>query len=152
MLGAYDTKPSSGQMVILGWKKPLLFVTGGAKSILHVKDAATAIVNALERGSGRYLLTGECLTLKDFYRLQAKVCGYRQLCIVLPDWMEEVLGWIGSAFKFLGIRTDIYPHNVRQLVYEEWYDCSRARRELGYTLSPVEDAIRDFVGWYYKKC
>ena len=65
MLGAYDSKPSSGQMVLLGWKKPLIFVTRGAKSILHVRDAAAAIVNALEKGSGRYLLTGECIKLKD---------------------------------------------------------------------------------------
>lgn len=147
MLGAYDSKPSSGRMVLLGWKKPLVFVTRGAKSILHVRDAATAIVNALDRGEGRYLLTGECISLKEFFRIQAGVGGYRQLCIALPDWVADVLGWIGAALKFLGIRTDIYPHNVRQLVYKEWYDCSRARRELGYTLTPVETAIRDFIEW-----
>ncbi len=152
MLGAYDSKPSSGQMVLLGWKKPLVFVTRGAKSILHVRDAAGAIVNALDSGEGRYLLTGECIPLKEFYRIQACIGGYRQLCIALPDWMADVLGWIGAVLKFLGIRTDIYPHNVRQLVYKEWYDCSHAKRELGYTLTPVEDAIRDFVDWYYKKC
>lgn len=149
MLGAYDSKPSSGQLVLLGWKKPLIFVTRGAKSILHVKDAANAIANALEKGSGRYLLTGECIPLKEFYRRQASIGGYRQLCIALPDWMAEVLGWIGAALKSLGIRTDFYPHNVRQLEYEEWYTCARARRELGYTLTPVEDAIRDFVKWHY---
>lgn len=152
MLGAYDSKPSSGRMVLLGWKKPLVFVTRGAKSILHVRDAAKAIVNALDSGEGRYLLTGECIPLKEFYRIQACIGGYRQLCIALPNWVADVLGWIGAVLKFLGIRTDIYPHNVRQLVYKEWYDCSRAQRELGYTLTPVEDAIRDFVDWYYKKC
>ena len=152
MLGAYDSKPSSGQMVLLGWKKPLVFVTRGAKSILHVRDAAGAIVNALERGEGRYLLTGECLTLKAFFRIQARVGGYRQLCIALPNWMAGFLGVIGSTLRFLRIKTELYPHNVKQLLYEEWYSCSRARRELGYTLTPVDDAIRDFVDWYYKKC
>ena len=152
MLGAYDSKPSSGQMVLLGWKKPILFVSRGAKSILHVRDAATAIVNALERGEGRYLLTGECLTLKEYFRIQARVGGYRQLCIALPNWMAGFLGVIGSTLRFLRIKTELYPHNVKQLLYHEWYDCSRARRELGYTLTPVDDAIRDFVDWYYKKC
>lgn len=149
MLGAYDSKPSSGQMVVLGWKMPLLFVTSGAKSILHVRDAAGAIVNALEQGSGRYLLTGECMSMKEYYKLQAAVGGYKQLCVALPDWTAEFLGVIGAALKFLGIKNDIYPHNVRQLEYEEWYTCARARRDLGYTLTPVETAIRDFVEWHY---
>lgn len=149
MLGAYDSKPSSGQMVLLGWKKPLIFVTRGAKSILHVRDAAVAIVNALEKGSGRYLLTGECIKLKDYYRLQAKVCGYRQLCLEFPNWIVDCVGRIGYILGLIGIHNDIYPHNVRQLEYEEWYTCARARRELGYTLTPVEDAIRDFVKWHY---
>ena len=152
MLGAYDSKPSSGQMVLLGWRKPVLFVSRGAKSILHVRDAAGAIVNALERGEGRYLLTGECLTLKEFFRIQARVGGYRQLCIALPDWMAGLLGVIGSTLRFLRIKTELYPHNVKQLLYEEWYSSARAREELGYTLTPVDDAIRDFVDWYYKKC
>ncbi len=152
MLGAYDSKPSSGQMVLMGWRKPLLFVTRGAKSILHVRDAAAAIVNALDRGEGRFLLTGECISLKEFYRRQAAIGGYRQLCIALPDWVADVLGWIGTVLLRFGIRTEIYPHNVRQLEYEEWYSPARAMRELGYRLTPVEDAIRDFVDWYYKKC
>lgn len=151
MLGAYDSKPSSGRMVLMGWKKPLIFVTRGAKSILHVRDAAAAIANALEKGEGRYLLTGECIPLKEFFRIEAGIGGYRQLCIALPDWVAEVLGWIGAALKFLGIRTNIYPHNVRQLVYKEWYSCARARRELGYTLTPVENAIRDFIDWRGEK-
>lgn len=152
MLGAYDSKPSSGQMVLLGWRKPVLFVSRGAKSILHVRDAAGAIVNALERGEGRYLLTGECLTLKEYFRIQACVGGYRQLCIALPNWMAGILGVIGSTLRFLRIKTELYPHNVKQLLYHEWYSCARARRELGYSLTPVDDAIRDFVDWYYKKC
>ncbi len=123
-------------------------------SILSKDDliAAAAIVNALERGNGRYLLTGECLTLKEFFRIQARVGGYWQLCIVLPNWMAGILGVIGSTLRFLRIKTELYPHNVKQLLYHEWYSCARARRELGYSLTPVDDAIRDFVDWYYKKC
>ena len=110
---------------------------------------------------GRNVLTGECLTLKEFFRIQARVGGYRQLCIALPNWMAGILGVIGSTLRFLvigstlrflRIKTELYPHNVNQLLYEEWYSSARAREELGYTLTPVDDAIRDFVDWYYKKC
>ncbi len=101
---------------------------------------------------GRNVLTGECLTLKEYFRIQARVGGYRQLCIALPNWMAGFLGGIGSTLRFLRIKTELYPHNVKQLLYHEWYSCARARRELGYSLTPVDDAIRVFVDWYYKKC
>lgn len=151
MLGAHDTKPSSGQLVLLGYKKPLLFVPRGAKSFLHVRDAAVAIVNALDRGQGRYLLTGQCLTLKQYYAIQAKVCGYRQLCITLPNCLTNLAGVLGLGLLKIGIHSELYPHNVRQLEYSEWYDCSRARRELDYPSTPVETAVKDFVEWYYSK-
>ena len=149
MLGPYDLKLSSGQMVVMGWKKPVVLVTGGAKSILHVRDAAFAIVNALERGSGRYLLTGETMTIKEYYRLQARLGGYRQLCIAMPHWAVECVGFMGKMLLKAGIRNMIYPHNLRQLECQEWYDSSRARRELGYPSTPVEDAVRDYVSWRY---
>ena len=54
MLGAYDAKPSSGTLLLAGWRRPLMAGPCGGKSFLHVRDAATAICNALERGaSGR---------------------------------------------------------------------------------------------------
>ncbi|MBO4634413.1 MAG: NAD-dependent epimerase/dehydratase family protein [Bacteroidales bacterium] len=149
MLGAWDKKPSSGQLILLGWRKPILFVTHGAKSFLHVRDAATAIVNALSKGSGRYLLTGPCIRLKDFYKFQAKVCGYRQWCIQLPDWMARLLGKEGDFLLQLGIRSDLYEHNVRQLLFSEWYTSKKAQQELDYPATPVEDAIRDFTDWWF---
>ena len=101
---------------------------------------------------GRNVLTGECLTLKEFFRILGRVGGYRQLFIALPNLMAGILGVIASTLRFLRIKTELYPHNVKQLLYHEWYSCARARRELGYTLTPVQTAIRDFVDWYYKKC
>ena len=70
MVGAYDTKPSSGVLLLTGYRKPLMVCPKGGKSFVHVADAATAVVHAIERGESgkRYLLTGENLTLRQFYQ------------------------------------------------------------------------------------
>lgn len=120
----------------------------GGKSFLHVRDAATAIANALQRGgSGRYLLTGEALTLPEFYALQAQVCGYRQRFIPLPSPLVRLAGRIGDLLRALGMRTMLCTRNTDQLLVEEWYDGSRARRELGLPQTPIAEAIRDFFAW-----
>ena len=147
LVGPFDAKPSSGKLLLAGWRKALVVGTGGGKSFLHVRDAAAALVNALEKGEGRYLLTGEYMSLRDFYALQAQVCGYRQHYLCLPDGLVHLVGWLGDLLMKLGCKVAFYSHNVNQLLAEEWYDCSRARNELNYLQTPVSEAIADFFRW-----
>lgn len=152
LLGPFGGKKlSSGTLMLAAWRKPLMIVPSGGKSFLNVKDAATAVVNALEKGEGRYLLTGKYLSLKDFYKLQAKVMDYRQWIIVLPDFVVKAAGFLGDIFKKLGLNVSFYSHNLNQLLAQEWYDCSRARKELDYPQSPLEDAVREFFDWYLNR-
>ena len=148
MIGGWDSKPSSGQLMLMGWKKRLMLAPCGGKSFLHVRDAATAIVNALDGGEGRYLLTGDYLSLKDFYDLQARVMGYRQTCVTVPTWLMYPLGLLGNVLVKLGIRNQFFWNNLRQLTWEEWYDCSRARKELKYPRTDLSEGIRDFFSWW----
>ena len=154
MLGPYDAKPSSATLMLAACRRnpvrgrALMAGPRGGKSFLHVRDAATAIANALERGeSGRYLLTGESLTLQEFYALQAQVCGYRQRFLPLPDGLVRAAGRLGDALGRLGLHTMLCTHNTDQLLIEEWYDAGKAERELGLPHTPIAQAIRDYFTW-----
>lgn len=149
MVGAYDTKPSSGALLLAGYRRRLMPVPSGGKSFVAVADAAEAVANALTQGrSGqRYLLTGENLTLKEFYRRQAQVCGYRQRQVSLPDGLLRLAGWLGDGLRWLGIRTQLSTRNVRQLMVREYYDNRRSREELSMPSTPLAQAIADFFAW-----
>lgn len=151
MIGDYDVRPSSGTLLLAGYRKPLMAAPGGGKSFVAARDAATAIVNALTMGiSGeRYLLTGTNLTLKEFYGLQARAMGYRQRMVVLPDPIVAIAGRVGDLVRRCGIRTQLSTRNVRQLMVTEHYDNHKAVGELKMPQTPIEDAIRDFFGWWY---
>ena len=146
MIGPYDNKPSSGKLLLAGYRKPLMAAPSGAKNFVHVRDAAAAAVNALQMGrnGGRYLITGELIKLRDFYRLQAKTMGYRQLCITLPDALVRLAGCFGDLLRKTGVRTMLGSVNCAQLLLEEHYDNSAAVRELLLPHSPIEAAIREF--------
>ena len=149
MVGAYDTKPSSGTLLLAGYRKPLMVAPRGGKSFVHVADAATAIVNALTLGhSGRrYLLTGQNLSLKEFYRLQARTCGYRQCIITLPNVLLSLAGGVGDLLRLCGLRTQLSSRNVRQLMVREYYDNTQALSDLHMPQTSIEEAIRDFFAW-----
>lgn len=149
MVGSYDVKPSSGALLLAAYRKRLMLSPGGGKSFVPVADVAAALANALEMGiSGhRYLLTGESLTLREFYKLQASQCGYRQWLIQLPNGMLRCAGWLGDAVRALGVRTQLSSRNVRQLMVREYYTCACANAELAMPHTPVSQAIDDFFRW-----
>lgn len=150
MVGAYDTKPSSGTLLLTGYRKSLMLAPQGGKSFIHVADAAVAIVNALTMGihGRRYLLTGENLTLRQFYRLQAQTCGYRQWLLPVPNWLLSVVGFFGDVLRGCGVATQVSTRNVRQLMVREYYDSSAARSELQLPTTSISHAISDFFSWY----
>lgn len=153
MIGPYDRKPSSGRLLLTGYRKPLMAVPPGGKSFIDVRDVAAAIVGAISNplAQGRYLTTGKSLTLKEFYHIQASVCGYRQTCFTLPRKICLAAGRFGDWLERHGRKVLFASRNVRQLMVEEWYDDSRARNELGLPCTPIERSIEDFFGYNARK-
>lgn len=153
MVGAYDTKPSSGKLLLAGYKRRWMAIPKGGKSFVHVRDAAEAVVNAVTMGFNgeRYLLTGESMTLKAFYELQAEVCGYKQRVLELPDILVLAAGRAGDILQRMKIRTQLCTRNVRQLQVYVYYDNGKARRQLAMPQTPIADAIKDFFEWYNKR-
>ena len=146
MIGPFDSKPSSGKLLDIAYRKPLMAVPPGGKSFIDVRDVAAAIVGAIDnqQAQGRYLATGKALTLKEFYTLQAQVCGYTQACFTLPEKLCLAAASVGDWMEARGRRNMVVSRNVRQLLVEEWYDDSRARRELGMPSTPLEQSIKDY--------
>lgn len=150
MIGAYDTKPSSGTLLLAAYRKPVMVAPRGGKSFVAASDAAEAIVNALDQGQsgGRYLLTGRNLSLREFYVLQRHVCGYTQWIISLPNWVLAIAGRIGDMLRAVGIRTQVSTRNVRQLMVREYYSAAKAQSALFMPSSPVEQSVSQFFNWY----
>ena len=152
MVGPYDRKPSSGRLLLAAYRKPIMAVPAGGKSFIDVRDVASAVAGAIDNplAAGRYLTTGKSMTLKEFYSLQAEVCGYRQACVVLPRGLCLVAGGVGDKMESRGHNNLFVSRNVRQLLIEEWYDDSRARKELGMTDTPLAQSIKDFFAYHDK--
>ncbi len=146
MIGPYDRKPSSGKLLDAAYRKPLMAAPSGGKSFVDVRDVAAAIAGALgnERAQGRYLATGQTYSFKDFYAVQARVCGYSQTFIPLSKGLVKSVGKVFDCLESRGAKVLATSRNVRQLLFEEHYDNSRARRELGMPLTPLEQSIKDY--------
>ena len=146
MVGPYDRKPSSGKLLEAAYRLPVMAVPEGGKSFVDVRDVAAAIAGALdnEAAAGRYLTTGQAYSLKDFYAIQARVCGYKQICVTLPAGLCVGVGKAFDRIEQKGRHVLATSRNIRQMLVEEYYDNSRARKELGMPCTPLEQSIKDY--------
>jgi len=152
MIGAYDVKPSSGKLMLMGYRRKWFFVPKGGKNFVPTADVATAVCNALTEGKSgeRYLATGVNLTFKEFYEIQSRVGDYKQKVIILPDLMLELAARVGDLLHKLGIKTDVCTRNIDQLLICEYYGNAKARKVLRMPVTPIDRAIKEALYWFQK--
>lgn len=150
LVGSYDTKPSSGKLLLMGYGRRMMFIPGGGKNFVPVKDVAVTCCNALTMGvSGeRYLAAGTNLSFKKFYKIQSKLGGYHQKIIKVPDLLLSVLAFFGDIISFFKIKTSLTTTNLKQLMIKEYYNNAKARKELQMPVTPIEQAIEEALIWF----
>lgn len=150
MLGKYDTKPSSGKIILMGYGKKIVFVPPGGKNFIHAADAAKGTANALENGKHghAYLLAGENLTYYQFYQKVRQCTGQKQLFISLPKYSLLAIGFIGGILQKTGIKTSVSLNNMRILTINNFYSNKKSVRELGMETAPIEEAITASIVWF----
>lgn len=150
MLGPYDSKPSSGQIIMMGYHRRLVFATPGGKNIVSVQAVATALCNAIECGRAceNYLLSGVDISIADFFRLLARVTNFRSLVIVVPRPFLIIAGYAGDLLRACRIRTQVCSTNMRVVCEKEYYRADKAHRELSLPETSAEQSIASAVDWF----
>ncbi len=150
MLGPYDSKPSSGKIILMGWKKRFIFYPPGGKNFVHVKDVSSGIMKVLESGrhGERYLLAHENLSYLDFYRKLNQVAGQNARLIGIPKPVLMLMGYVGDALRALRIRSSLSSTNMRILCVNNYYSNLKSREQLGLDYRTTEQSISDAIAYF----
>lgn len=150
MIGPWDTKPSSGKMITMMYKRKAIPVPPGGKNFIHVSDAAYAICNAIHKGKqgNCYLLANENLTYSGFYRKMAAISGRKYYQVKLNRGVMLTAGFIGKMATYAGLKTDLNIFNARILCEGNYYTNLKAVKELDLPQTPVDRAIFDAIEWF----
>ena len=152
-VGVGDHKPTpTGQIIVdfLNGRMPAYVDTG--LTVVDVEDVAAGHLLAAQRGrvGERYILGGENLTLKQVLDLLAEVSGRPRVRLRIPH--SVALGWayvdVTLARFNPGRIPAATPDTVRLSRKHEYFDSSKAVRELGFPQTPAREALRKAVEWY----
>ena len=151
MIGPYDSRPSSGEMLLSIYFKKVPGYTLGGKNFVAVKDVATAIANAITMGKKGecYILGNENLSYKEAFEKITTVLNVPSLKFKINTGLVRVYGNMNS---FLGKILPYHPKVSRELAIlaseEHYYSSDKARKELNMPQTPIEIAIADCFSWF----
>lgn len=151
MVGPYDWKPSSGEMMMAIAKQRIPFAPGGGCSVADVRDVADGIVAALKHGRAgqRYILGGENLTYLDLWTRMANEANRRPPKRKLPNWLAKTAGRAGDLVtRLTGKEPQVNSAATAMGQMFHWYSSDKAKQELGYQIGSIDDALADAWDWF----
>lgn len=151
MIGPYDVRPGSGEIILRCLRNSVLLCPTGGKNFIDVRDAADATCNALDMGTPGecYLLASENLSFAGLFEKVLRIAGKEGVTWVIPKMLTNLAGLAGNAFQ--AITRNASPVNLinaRQLACESYFSGTKAVRDLALRQRPVDAAIREAIQWF----
>lgn len=149
MIGPMDHHAGSGKIFSMIEHRRIVFYPPGGKSFVDVRDVAQATVNALKLGESgsRFLLSGTNMSYHDFFRLTNSLSGGSRILLPLPAWTLYLAGMAGSLISSMGFRCSLHLNNAKILCLRNFYDHSKAVRELSMPVTDIRKTIQDALAW-----
>lgn len=150
LIGPYDSKPSSGDLLLSLFSQKVPAAPSGAKNYVAAKDAAVAIVNAIKFGEEGecYILGNHNYNYREAFDIICSEIGVSAPKYQLPGWL---LIFYGRCNSFLARYFRFHPKVTRELAVisteDHCYSGEKARKELNMPCTPLDVAVRESFSW-----
>lgn len=122
----------------------------GSFNAVDARDLADAIVACCEKGrkGEGYILGNECVTMQRMFHIISKITGTKEIKMILPAGAAKILGKLSDlGEKVTGKPARMTSYAVYSLVRNNVFDCSKAKRDLGFHTRPFAESLTDTVAW-----
>ncbi len=149
MFGPFDWKCSSGKMILAITDGFVPLAPPGGISVADVRQVCKGLLRAWQSGrpGERYILGGENLTYLELWRRIAALAGKRGPFRALRKFPLKMIGRAGDLVGRVAGESELNSAAVGLSLFFNYYDSSRAIRELGYDPGSVDQALRDHWQW-----
>ncbi len=150
--GERDIAPTpTGGFIIAALKKMVPGYVDAGFCAVDVDDVAEGHVLAAERGrvGERYILANHNITFNEFYDLVAKIAGVPAPKRKIPIWAASSIGWAMEKYATARHQRPLATYKAaKYTATTHFFDNSKARRELGLPVTPLEVTIEKSVRWF----
>ncbi|MFT3693507.1 MAG: NAD-dependent epimerase/dehydratase family protein [Kofleriaceae bacterium] len=151
MFGPMDARPSSGKLIVNIVERKVPSWTDGYNNFVDVRDVVRGMIAAWKQGTRgeRYILGGHDMTYKQCFETIARVAGVKPPRFRAPVPVAKLLGAWGDLTERFGRDPVVNSTQIRYAYTDKFrFTSDKAKKELGYTIGPLEPAIRDAIAWF----
>lgn len=151
MIGAFDSGPSSGQILVNYFNGNLPGYSGGGKNFVCALDVACATVNALKKGKiGQcYIAGNENLSYKEFLNKTANAMNKTFTLKRIPMILVLAVGACSSVVARITKKKPKISYGIAKFSgINQYFSAEKARRELDMPQTPIELGIKDAMLWF----
>jgi dihydroflavonol-4-reductase len=152
VIGTHDIKPTpSGQMIIDVATGQMPGYIEGGTNVIDVEDVARGHILAEKKGriGERYLFGNRNIPVSEYFNLIAEIAGVKPPSLRIPYQLAVAMGYVFELGSAITRKPPVVTASeVRIGKKQEYYDCSKAVRELGLPQTPIEEAIRKALEWF----
>ena len=152
VIGTNDLKPTpSGQMIMDVARGKMPGYIEGGTNVIDVEDVAHGHLLAAEKGrpGERYLFGNQNISVSDYFQLIAEIAGVKPPTLKIPYPLAVALGTAFELAASLNKKPPVVTASeVRIGKKQEYYDCSKAVKELGLPQTPIHFSIEKAIHWF----
>lgn len=151
MLGPHDAKPTSNALLLELYRGQLPGYPPGGKNYVHVRDVATATVNALTHGriGESYILGNQNLSYREAFAMMARAMAIRPPRWPIPASLARFYGTACDLqARFTGHPTQLNSAMVAVANDGHYFSVQKAVAELALPQTPIEQAIAEAFAWF----
>ena len=154
MFGAYDSRPSSGELILAIARRKLLGYPGGGNNFVDVEDVTRGMLTAAKKGrpGETYILGGVNYTYREIFAIIANLAGAPRPFFEIPYPIAWIAGQLGEFYeRVTGRNPGINLATIQTGYLRHYYDPSKAIRELGLPQTPIKNAIERAIRWFQEQ-
>lgn len=150
IMGPGDVNLITGQFIIRVLNGRILPFPKGGANFIDARDVAQAQITAAEYGrpGERYVLGGHNMPHTKYLNSIGQALGMRARIVRVPHWILPAAARIITVLHKMGRHPPVERGRVLISGQFMYYNNRKAVRELGLTVRPFEETVRDAYRWY----
>lgn len=123
---------------------------GQVSNYAYLDDVVNGHIAAMEKGltGNRYILGGEDISFDQFFSTLAEVSGVQRKMLKLPQKLIKFYSHLEALkTRLTGLAPVFLPEFADRLLFNQKYSSQKAAEQLGYTITPFDEAMRRTVNY-----
>jgi dihydroflavonol-4-reductase len=125
-------------------------IVKGGYDFVDVRDVAGGCILALDKGKpgNCYILANAHYEIGQLTGMLQKFAGIKRRPLVLPLWLVSAFAPLAETLDRLRSRRPLFTrYSLYTLSSNDCFSSKKSKTELGYTVRPIEETMRDIVLW-----